>query len=317
MPATPVQSFLGGLGLALPVHSLLLLNGKVFGISGFIHRGVKGDREAIAGIAGLIFGGTIVGLADRAGTAPVFAPFPIVILSGFLVGLGTKMSNGCTSGHMICGLSRLSRRSLAATATFFSVASLTAQLVHAGAHPTPVTFDWSLGASGLSLLGIQAASLLSLSILYITNKLGNSSERSFLRTVAAFITAVEFAVALRLSNLTEPTKVLGFLMLPWSAAFDASLAFLAAGALPLTTALYRYCRGDEKPRLGGGWCVPTSQVIDRRLVLGAAAFGMGWGIMGICPGPGLVNFGRALVARSGVATMACWLLSVVVGGLVV
>ncbi|KAK0210894.1 hypothetical protein DFS33DRAFT_335944 [Desarmillaria ectypa] len=90
---TPLRSFIGGFGLSLPVHALLLLNGNVFGISGFFHRAVKGNLEALG-----------------ANTAVLGLKMRQVLLSGFLVGLGTKMSNGCTSGHMICGISRLSKR---------------------------------------------------------------------------------------------------------------------------------------------------------------------------------------------------------------
>lgn len=87
----PLQSFLGGVGLSLPVHALLLLNGSVFGISGFLHRAVRGSKEAIASAAGLLLGGMFVGLTERAGPQPFPLPFPHVILSGLLVGVGTKV----------------------------------------------------------------------------------------------------------------------------------------------------------------------------------------------------------------------------------
>jgi uncharacterized protein len=129
-------------------------------------------------------------------------------------------------------------------------------------------------------------------------------------------TSFQFALALRLSNLVDPAKVLSFLQLPPSPSFDPSLAFLAAAALPLALVLYRRTLGKERPRLGGSWQVPSNAKIDMWLILGSALFGVGWGMEGICPGPGLVNLGRALAAREGITTLATWLGCVVAGGLV-
>lgn len=100
--------------------------------------------------------------------------------------------------------------------------------------------------------------------------------------MAFLSTGFEFALALRLSNLSEANRVLGFLLLPLSDAFDPSLAFLSVGALPLSIILYRYYRGPEKPRLGGPWAIPQSGYVDGKLLGGAALFGVGWGMAGIC-----------------------------------
>lgn len=89
---TPLQSFLGGLGLSLPVHALTLLNGNVFGISGFLHRAVRGGTEAIIAVAGLILGGAFVGIIEGGGPKPLNIGLSQVVLSGFLVGLGSKVS---------------------------------------------------------------------------------------------------------------------------------------------------------------------------------------------------------------------------------
>lgn len=117
--STPFQSFLGGLSIPIPVHALLLLNGSVLGVSGFVHRAMKGNPEALSGAVGLILGGVFVAMLENTSLPPPLLPLPKVLLSGFLVGFGTKLSNGCTSGHMISGLSRFSLRSLVATGTFF------------------------------------------------------------------------------------------------------------------------------------------------------------------------------------------------------
>ena len=93
---------------------------------------------------------------------------------------------------------------------------------------------------------------------------------------------MQFALALQLSGLTDPIRVISFLLLPLHKAFDPSLAFLAAGALPLAIGLYRYGRGNEVPALGGKWGIPKGGPIDLKLLAGAAIFGVGWGMAGIC-----------------------------------
>jgi hypothetical protein len=88
---TPTQSFLGGVGLALPVHALLLLNGSVFGVSGFVHCGVKGQKEALASLSGFVLGGVVVGLLEGCGPRHFQPGLPQTLISGFLVGFGSKV----------------------------------------------------------------------------------------------------------------------------------------------------------------------------------------------------------------------------------
>jgi len=97
--ASPLQSFIGGLAIPVAVHELLLLNGNVFGISGFIHTAVKGSIEGLAGAAGLVMGGFIISKLEESGPSLPSLPFPYIILSGFLVGLGTKVSRSQETPH--------------------------------------------------------------------------------------------------------------------------------------------------------------------------------------------------------------------------
>lgn len=85
-----------------------------------------------------------------------------------------------------------------------------------------------------------------------------------------------------MSNLTEASRILGFLLLPFHRAFDPSLAYLAASALPVGIILYRYARGEERPLLGGKWSIPKGGKIDSKLLIGSSIFGVGWGLAGIC-----------------------------------
>ncbi|KIK57695.1 hypothetical protein GYMLUDRAFT_172392 [Collybiopsis luxurians FD-317 M1] len=323
---TPLTSFLGGIGLTLPVHSLALLNGNVFGISGFVHRAVKGNREAIVATLGLIFGGLVVGAIEGDGPAYGSLSLPTLLISGFLVGLGTKMSNGCTSGHMLAGLSRFSKRSIAATATFFGTAVLTTRMLYPRTFSSVNKPNWNVNSTDTALLVAQIfPQLLHMVFSLIhairqasmipTNPNTSSPSRPIARLAAFLSTTVEFALALRLSNMTDPKKVLAFLLLPFDSAFDPSLAFLALGAIPLGAVLYHFFRGPEKPALGGTWAIPRPSKVDAKLLIGSTFFGLGWGISGICPGPVLVNLGRALANGRGFSQWFIWLCAFIAGGL--
>jgi len=327
---TPSTSFLGGLGLALSVHSLMILNGSVFGVSGMIHRAVRGDKETLVAVAGLVLGGVIIGLIE--GQHPSSGPQKLqgIIASGLLSGLGTKLSKGCTSGHMLSGLSRLSQRSIAATATFFSTAVVMTRLLpHLTITPVYAP-DWNISSTDRTLLVAQAVPIAASIILYthasttsaqnLSGGSGDSSAirptRRFSRFAALLSTTVEFALALRLSNLTDPKKVSGFLLLnPFSLAFDPSLAFLALGAVPSGIILYHFYRGDEVPMLGGQWSIPKPGKVDTKLLVGAALFGLGWGASGLCPGPVVINLGRALATGSELTRWLLWLSAFISGGL--
>jgi hypothetical protein len=90
---TPLQSFLGGVGLTVPIQFLLTLNGKVFGISGFFHNAVRGETEALTSVAGLLLGGAIIGAVEGVGPPKMSVGLAQIALSGLLVGVGTKVRN--------------------------------------------------------------------------------------------------------------------------------------------------------------------------------------------------------------------------------
>lgn len=124
----------GGMLLGLSAILLLLVNGRIAGISGILG-GLLAGRNAAASAAYVI--GLLAGpvLYDGAfGHLPAMAvstSWPAVLLAGLLVGIGTRMGSGCTSGHGILGLARFSKRSLAATAAFLIAGMVTATAVGA------------------------------------------------------------------------------------------------------------------------------------------------------------------------------------------
>lgn len=104
----PLKSLLGGIALPLPVHALMRLNGSPFGISGFIHRAVRGSFEAFTAVSGLILGGALVGLIEGSGPQSPSFSLSHVLVSGLLVGFGTKVRDlSCTHHpfHLIHPLS--------------------------------------------------------------------------------------------------------------------------------------------------------------------------------------------------------------------
>lgn len=130
---TPWASLAGGILIGLAAASFILLNGRIAGISGILGgllaptRGDTGWRVSF--IAGLVGAPLLWLLAADVPVIEVEAGYPALIIAGLLVGIGTRYGSGCTSGHGVCGLSRLSPRSLAATVTFMAAGFATVFLI--------------------------------------------------------------------------------------------------------------------------------------------------------------------------------------------
>lgn len=127
---TPVSAALGGLMIGIAVAVLLLFNGRIAGISGiFANMFTKQRGWRIAFIAGLAGAPWIYMLFAGQPDVVIAADYPLLIAAGLLVGFGTRLGNGCTSGHGICGMARLSKRSFAAVAVFMVSAFVTVWLM--------------------------------------------------------------------------------------------------------------------------------------------------------------------------------------------
>ncbi|WP_394778335.1 YeeE/YedE family protein [Undibacterium sp.] len=124
---TPYASLLGGVLIGLAAAMLMLFSGRIAGISGIVggllHFGANagsGRGWRIAFIVGLVAAPLVYQLFAALPESSVDASWPVLIVAGLLVGFGTRYGSGCTSGHGVCGLSRLSPRSLAATLLFMA-----------------------------------------------------------------------------------------------------------------------------------------------------------------------------------------------------
>jgi uncharacterized membrane protein YedE/YeeE len=128
--AAPLQGLIGGVLIGLAAALMLLGAGRIAGVSGILARGtaIAGGNMARISAWGFLIGLPLGALAIRFVTdwePAVFASWPILVVAGFLVGFGTRLGSGCTSGHGVCGVSRLSQRSMVATAAFMAAGIVT------------------------------------------------------------------------------------------------------------------------------------------------------------------------------------------------
>ncbi|MFT5358357.1 MAG: putative membrane protein YedE/YeeE [Polyangiales bacterium] len=112
-------------------------------------------------------------------------------------------------------------------------------------------------------------------------------EKSF-----AFVSGVVFAAGLALAGMTQPSKVIGFFDFSRGLdSWDPSLAFVMLGGIVVFTPVFHLISKRDRPWLSSTFRLPTRTDIDRPLIIGAALFGLGWGIAGYCPGPALASAG--------------------------
>ncbi|KAL1961053.1 hypothetical protein VTO42DRAFT_4941 [Malbranchea cinnamomea] len=307
---TPVDTALGAILLHQGASGLLQHNGRVFGISSLL--------SGCLGQPSLDNVPIILGLASSVAPVYLFAPSLLPSLppapvgmeaalatagTGFLVGWGTKNDHGCTSGHMFCGLSRLSVRSLIATGIFFTTALVTANLGFKLATPIPscgsqpcYTPTYPSRDQLLFMIAAVAMGQLTNSVL-VPRVLRRSNDSAALYS---YVAGLQFGLGLLISGMANPAKVLGFFSWFDLKRLDPSLALVILfGVVPTLLSYLKLKRehgldkGETKkpPTLVDRFRLPTATVadIDWRFVAGAAAFGVGWGLCGVCPGPAILR----------------------------
>lgn len=135
--AEPIMGLAGGVMIGLASALMLLGAGRIAGVSGIAARaaGLGTSDMALTSawgfLAGLPIGALIIALVTEWRPAS-FAPWPLLVVAGLLVGFGTRLGSGCTSGHGVCGVSRLSQRSLIATAVFIAAGVATVVVMGSG-----------------------------------------------------------------------------------------------------------------------------------------------------------------------------------------
>jgi uncharacterized membrane protein YedE/YeeE len=124
-------------------------------------------------------------------------------------------------------------------------------------------------------------------------------------TLAALASGALFGLGLAMSGMTDPRRILGFLDV--FGEFDPTLMFVLGGAVVTTTVLFRFVLRRGNPLLADSFQLSKLRHVDRRLLGGAAIFGIGWGLAGYCPGPALAGLGIASVE-------AMWFIPAMIGG---
>jgi len=130
---TPWSAAIGGCVIGLAAALLVLVNGRVAGISGIVGGMLQPSANdfawRLAFVVGLLLAPVVYAMVDAFPSATIAASYPVLIVAGLLVGVGTRFAGGCTSGHGVCGLSRLSPRSLVATLAFMAAGFVTVFVV--------------------------------------------------------------------------------------------------------------------------------------------------------------------------------------------
>lgn len=309
----PVSTALGALLLSAGTTVLLYTSGRILGISGIL-RSLPGSPSLSHNLP------LLTGIAASVPLIKLLLPSYIpaypsieesglgyglvaVVICGALTGWGTKAGAGCTSGHMMCGLSRFSVRSLIAVGTFFPVAVLTT-----GFSPVLNTLECEGGPCYTTVwpsrtdAGIMVALVvISLSVNSFLPRwlekedLGDDEvpeERTLAKAGVAFLAGLEFGMGLLISGMADPMKPLRFFALPFDVSkWDPSLALIMVFGLGVNIVITQIRGLDEKPVLDKKLWLPEGKVSDVgfKYVLGAAAFGVSWGLTGSCPGPAFLR----------------------------
>lgn len=320
----PHAALVGGGILGVATVGKLLLTGRILGISGALKGVVEnGDLSPwrLSFLGGLVAAGVVDGIWDPNQIAEPGVSLAKTVLAGLLVGAGSAMGNGCTSGHGICGNSRMSPRSMAYTGIFMVSGFIVASVFNTNGDlginsdfsaidnmvtPAAETLTRWLsiaGAATLGFLGIgQVASAAS--------KKNDGDKTKLHKTLDALAEALAgftFGLGLTVSGMRRAAKVSGFLSAT-RASFDPSLMLVMGGAMALSIPGFAIANKKKAPACTREFSIPKNRKIDDKLMLGGVLFGAGWGLAGMCPGPAIVS----LAARP-TQKLAAWIVSVLGG----
>ena len=293
-PKSNYLALLGGLLVGGVAVTRLATFGKVTGISGILNGAstyknkidTKERLSRMLFVVGIAQGGAIChDLLPTAFLDWSVLPLHRVLVGGFLVGVGTSIGNGCTSGHGVCGISNMRIRSVAATLTFMATGSITAIVTNTRAlYPSFENINDMMVSMNTFLAGTAVCGLVYTSSL-IVKGMDDVIKMSY-SFGAEFLMGCTFAAGMALSNMSMNSATISFLDIR---TWNPALMFVMGGAIGLSSPLFFLIKSNGSPNVSDKLDLPTSRVIDFPLLLGSALFGIGWGYVGVCPGPALTN----------------------------
>ncbi|KAL4513023.1 hypothetical protein ABPG72_017708 [Tetrahymena utriculariae] len=312
----------GGFIVFIATTFNLLVKGKITGISGIIFTLFKFQADeffwkatffcafsASVSVLYLIFGfGTVFNSSFVIFDQPKLITYKLnyigFIIAGFLGGVGTKMANGCTSGHGICGLPRFSKRSWCS----MSIALICGILIFTFKHYIPFLEDTqddvtkSLNYDTFSYI-VLSISLLLIVILFISSIIKHKKSE----VLVGLFTSILFSVGFGFGGMFRRTKVYGFLSIVSD--WDPSLIFFLGTAVFFNMiGFYFVINKQKQPLLAETLSIPQNKVIDLRLIAGSIIFGLSWGFSGLCPGTGL-----GLINIFSLHITICWFITFIFG----
>ena len=297
---------IGGALIALSTSFHLLFKGRITGMSGIYFGVITSDNKSaywkiffiLMTFLTTIVTWEIVGFDSLGDDYPNLFDHPNFLISnlnkpgyflaGIFVGLGTKLGNGCTSGHGVCGLPRLSIRSLVYVPIFVAFAIITATF------RSYVPFldgdDMNFDTTDYSVIINMVFVLAGWGMLFFCFYYYSKFTSAFLiDMIVTGFTGIVFALGLIISGMCKRSKILGFLIL--NSSWDYSLMIVLCTAVGINFVTFYYIVQIKKETVFGEHLeIPTNNKIDGKLILGGVLFGIGWGLGGLCPGPGFVLF---------------------------
>ena len=299
-----INSAIGGSIMAIATSLHLYLQGKITGMSGALYRCISFTEfyYNFSFILGMLFTSSFLkcfydpSIQYQNSNTFLEIPekyvydlsLPGFILAGFLVGFGAKMANGCTSGHGLCGVPRLSKRSFTAVALFLIFGGAMATIRYYHPFLLPVNKQ---AYSVLDLKIIYYITLITTCCAYVFNllKIFNSGiQNQFRDNLISFAIGALFAYGLIESGMLKRHIVVDFLTI--AIVWDIKLGIVLAAAIGINFLTFNYILNKiSKPLFQIGYELPMNTKVDNKLCLGAAIFGLGWGLAGICPGPAILT----------------------------
>jgi uncharacterized membrane protein YedE/YeeE len=340
---TPIESSLGALLIQAATTSYMQLEGKAIGFSSILYNSIfRPSVHSVSIIAGLFLSSKFISTV-----LPTFAPTIIPALSktvssfygsplnfltaGLIVGFGTSAGCGCTSGHMLIGLSRLRWRSFVATCTFFITAVITTMVsgnynqINTSTTPS-YYYDSNFTQVKDNLYPLLALVLGGQLWSYIIlPKIGSwlkevKHQDQLVRAITGISAGFLFGCGLFIAGMTDPTKVTGFLSFLTPHNFDPSLAMIPVFCILPNIFIWRKTTPQtkaeaieivakdstnneeptvvQKPLFESEYDLNFCDQADLKFLIGNALFGIGWGLAGVCPGPGILAMSSEIFAAT-------------------